>query len=120
MKTLIYLAAPYSSCHRLTVKQRVLAVNHAAGHLFHRGFFVFSPISHCHPIKECHNEIEGDYNFWAEYNERMISVCDEFIILTLAGWGDSIGVPKELGIAKGLNKQISYMNPITYQVTSFP
>lgn len=120
MKTLIYLAAPYSSNHKLIIKQRVLAINHAAGHLFHRGLLVFSPISHCHPIFDCHNQIESDHIFWAEYNERMISVCDEFIILTLPGWESSLGVTKELGIAKGLNKQISYMNPITYQVTSFP
>jgi hypothetical protein len=45
----------------------------------------FSPISHTHPIA-----LEGDlplgWEYWKAYDEKMLSICDEMVVLMLPGW----------------------------------
>ena len=120
---LIYLAAPYTFQGRSTgydVKKRVLEIDRASAWLFRNGFYVYSPISHTHPIKEADIALDGGWQFWAGYDERMISHCDELVVLTLAGWMESVGVTAEIKIAKGLEKPIRFMNPLTNQLTVMP
>lgn len=123
MTKLIYLAAPYTfngTSQRLTILKRVLEIDAISGYLFQRGFFVYSPISHTHPIKEATDSLDGDWQFWAAYDERMISHCDKLMVFTLHGWEASVGVTAELRIAKKMNKPISYISPLTRQITAAP
>lgn len=115
---LIYLACPYSSTVRSDVLERVFKVNLAAAHLFKLGYFVFSTISHTHPIKDV-SDLDGDFDFWAEYDYRMIDHCDRLVVLTLPGWQFSKGVAAEIRHASLLKKSVMYMNPITYKITDF-
>lgn len=118
MKSLVYLAAPYSSQCNYTIQRRFIDINRAAAFLF-ESYFVFSPISHTHPIKEC-SSLKGNWEFWSDYDFKMISVCDELVVLMLQDWEFSTGVNAELKIAKELGKPIRYMNPITNQLLAAP
>jgi hypothetical protein len=112
----IYLATPYSHPDQKIEKERFIAVSKAAAHLFSKGFFVFSPISHAHPMK-VYGEMEGGWETWAEYDSYMLVGCEAMVILTLDGWKESEGVQNEVEIAKLANTPIGKMDPETYEVT---
>lgn len=120
MKDLIYLAAPYTSSDRETILVRVDLINKAAAHLFKIGHFVFSPISHTHPIKEC-SELDGNFEFWKEYDCRMLGYCNRLVILTLDGWLTSKGVKYEIEYWRRINSDHEeYMDPISYLIYPTP
>lgn len=112
-KTLVYLAAPYTFQGKFVgfeVKERVLWIDRCSAWLFKQGLFVYSPISHTHPIKEADPILDGGWTFWSDYDKRMIGHCDAFAVLMLQGWAESVGVTAELKIAKDLNKQIFFIH----------
>ena len=116
---LIYLAAPYSSTEPSVVEFRVREINYAASIIFSGGNHVFSPISHTHPITEASENLEGSWEFWAEFDERMLSFCDEVHVLTLPGWKESKGVTAELSAARRMRKPIFLMVPTVVGVCPF-
>jgi hypothetical protein len=105
---LIYLACPYSDSD-ITVKvHRFEAVNKAAAKLMNSGKYVFSPISHTHPIAVA-GELPTGWEFWKEYDRLMLSRCQKLIVLKLDGWETSVGVSAEIEIAKEFNIPIEYL-----------
>ena len=103
-----YLSVPYSSDNEQVREYRFRAVNKAVAKLFLENKFVFSPISHSHPIAE-QEKMPTDFKFWGQYNYVMIRKCDELYVLMLDGWKESIGVQQEIQIAETLGKPIQYI-----------
>lgn len=101
----IYLACPYSHVDHEVRQQRFHEVNKAAAMLMRRGYLVFSPISHTHPIAEVGNLPKG-WDFWESYDRSFIEWCDELYVLQLNGWQQSTGVNAEIAIAKQMCKPI--------------
>ena len=112
MIKLIYLAAPYSHPDEKVRLQRFDAINKAAGNLIKSGRFVFSPISHSHPIAMV-SDLPTGFDYWGDYDRRMVGHCDELFVLMLDGWEKSIGVQVEIQIAKCFGKPISYIGYTT-------
>jgi hypothetical protein len=112
----IYLATPYSHDDPDEREIRFKAVNRAAGMLMKQGEFVFSPISHTHPIAKVADLPRG-WDYWNEYDEEMISHCTRFVVLTLEGWLESTGVQEEIKIARRRGFTIEYMNPVDYTIS---
>lgn len=110
---LIYLACPYSHKEHYMLVARWLLVNKVAAKLMGQGKYVFSPISHTHPIAEA-GKLPGDWNYWEGYDRRILSFCDRIIILKLPGWETSTGVNGEIKIGKNSNIPIEYMD---YELT---
>lgn len=84
----------------------------AAAMMMERGLFVFSPIAHTHPIITAGSVTQlaqFGWEFWAAYNELLISRCDELHVLMLDGWRESVGVTAEIAIAERLNKPVKYI-----------
>lgn len=109
-KKLIYLAAPYSDKDPWIMENRFQLINKAASVLMSRGVYVFSPISHTHPIAVASNgDLPRGWEFWEEYDKLMIRNCSEMYVLCLDGWEASIGVKAEMKIAKELNINITYI-----------
>lgn len=105
----IYLAVPYSHNDEKIRLERFEKVNKMAGDLMKRGYIVFSPISHSHPIA-VQNDLSLNFNFWEKFDKSFIEWCDEMFILTLDGWSSSKGVLAESQIAGMLNKPITYIS----------
>lgn len=105
-----YLASPYSHPDPEVREQRFQAVCRAAARLMREGEQVFSPIAHTHPIAMA-GCLPGDWEFWREYDEEMLSHAGKFTILTLRWWSLSKGVHDETVIARRLGLPIEYMAP---------
>lgn len=110
-KKLIYLACPYNDKSLEVREERYHAVTRVASILMQQGHFIFSPITHCHPMAISGNLPTG-WDFWQEYDMLMISRCDELWVLTIPGWRESKGVTSEIQIALVLNKPIKYTDGV--------
>lgn len=104
---LIYLAVPYTHPNSEVVELRFKAVNKMAAKLMKAGAFIFSPISHTHPIAK--EGLPKGWDYWESYDKLMISKCDMMMVLKLPGWEDSVGVAEEILIAKSLPILIQYI-----------
>jgi hypothetical protein len=117
MKTLIYLAAPYSHDNPLVREGRFQQINKAASTLMKAGLHIFSPISHTHPIALAGGLPTG-WDFWCAYDTAMLEACFAFVVLTLPGWDTSKGVAEETKIAQRLRLQHWRINLVN--VAQFP
>ncbi len=101
----IYLACPYSHAKESVRIERFEMVSKVAGHLMKKGYHVFSPISHTHPIALlC--DLPLGFEFWNDYDLSFIDWCNELWILTLRGWSVSNGIQEEIKYAKKINKPV--------------
>lgn len=107
---MIYLATPYTN---LTPEEReyYFAIScKVAAILFNEGKHVFAPIIYAHPIAIRH-KLPADWHFWKEFDEKMLSVCDELWVLMLPGWEDSFGIKQEAEIAHKDKKPVKFLDP---------
>lgn len=100
----VYLACPYYHPGKIVMEDRFERVCEKTAELMEMGYVVFSPISHSHRIKEY--VTKDNWKFWRRQDLPLIKWCDEFHILCLEGWKESIGVNEELDYANLLNKKI--------------
>lgn len=107
-KKLIYLASPYSSPDYTVRMIRFVQVCSKAAQLMAAGALVFSPIAYTHPIALGGNLPLG-WDYWDEFDRRMITACDEVWIYMLPGWTESVGVQAEIKIAAELGKPLVYV-----------
>ena len=96
---MIYLANPYTDPDPTIIQLRYDLVCEACAGLVLKGYRIYSPIMHWHPIA-IKFKLPQDYNFWKSINEEMIILCKNFWILTLEGWKESKGIIKESLYAK--------------------
>lgn len=100
----IYLAGPYSHDSKLVKLKRFLDLNVKSAELMEKGFLVFSPISHSHPISTwVSKENKMSYDFWLTQDFWILEMCDELHVLCLDGWLESKGVAAEIKKAEELN-----------------
>ena len=109
MKLLIYLASPYSHDDPDVRQDRFNAVCLKAAELMLKGYFVFSPIAHTHPIALA-SDLPKGFDYWQEYNEKMIGLCDKVFVYRLDGWEESEGIAGEIEYAKELGKEVRYLD----------
>src|SRR5882762_760617 len=111
---LIYLASPYSHPDESVRESRFIAVCKATGEMMSHGLMILSPIAHTHPVA-MHSALPLHFEFYAAYDELLISRCDELHVLMLDGWKESVGVTAELALAEKLNRPVRFiqypMNP---------
>jgi len=110
---LTYLAAPYSHKEHHIRVARFMLINKYAAKLMAEGRYLFSPISHTHPIAEA-GVLPCYWLYWEGYDRVMIECCDDIIVLRLPGWETSIGVQAEIKISKELEIPIEYVD---YELT---
>lgn len=105
---LIYLATPYSHPDEDVQEKRFLEVNRVASDLMRRGIYVYSPISHTYPIALA-GDLPKSWEFWQTYCRIMLGVCSKLIVLMQDGWQQSIGVQREISIAREMDIPIEFM-----------
>lgn len=104
---LIYLASPYSHQKRRVREERHQDAALAAGTLMNFGLHVYSPIAHSHAIAE-YSGLPLGYDFWQQFDERMMRLCDRMIVLMIDGWQESEGIKLEVAFFESLGKPVEY------------
>lgn len=107
---LAYLAVPYSHKDRAVMVERFHKVNKVAAKYMAEGKYVFSPISHSHPIGDA-GELPRGWEYWEGFDRIMIGACSKLIVLRLDGWKESTGVQAEIKIANERGIPIEYIDP---------
>jgi hypothetical protein len=79
---------------------------HCATMLKH-GLIVYSPIVHCHELALRH-DMPHAFEFWQHYNQGMLDVATELVILQLDGWQESVGLKGEAEYAAAIQLPISF------------
>ena len=111
----VYLAGPYSHSDPETCQMRFEVLNDIAAELMAKGFIVFSPISHSHPIAvQC--DLPKGFEFWEKFDKAFIEWCDLIIVAKLEGWQDSKGIAAEIKIAKEMGKEIEYIDLVINKI----
>jgi hypothetical protein len=103
----IYLACPYMHPDKNIMQERFEKVNRLASRLIYGGLFVFSPISHTHPIAIA-GQLPLGWDFWEPYDRTFIDWCDELHVFKADGWEQSKGVTAEIRIAQEQDKPVIY------------
>ena len=91
---LIYLATPYYNEGPLVMQDRFERVTKVAALLTEKGYNVYSPITHNHPVAQLMESV-GNYRTWIPRDFQMIQHCKKMLILTLPGWEESKGLEME-------------------------
>ena len=108
---LIYLAVPYSHADRYVRCARWIAANKAAAKLMTAGQYVFSPISHTHPIAEASDgTLPPGWDFWEGFDRQYLNVCKKIVVLRIPGWDTSTGVTAEIKIGNEMGIPVEYMD----------
>lgn len=109
VRTLVYLASPYSDPDPDVMRQRFEAVNLRAAIMMVEGHHVFSPISHTHPIAIA-GSLPTGWAFWEAYDRAILSCCCRLVVLCQDGWRESEGVKTEIKIATELGLTVEYID----------
>lgn len=115
MSTVIYLASPYT---KLSPEARELCFQancKVAAQLFNAGYHVIAPIIGAHPIAIRH-DLPVTWEFWAEYDKILLSVCTEIWVLMYPGWSESTGIQAEIALAIDRGLRVKYIDPEEYGV----
>jgi len=104
---LIYLATPYSHPDPMIVETRFNVINQVAADLMGCGVYVFSPISHTHPIAMAGN-LPTSFEYWRGYCTATLQMCAGMIVVMSPGWMKSKGVAVETAMAQARGMWIEY------------
>jgi nucleoside 2-deoxyribosyltransferase len=89
------------------MEQRFDAACAAAAALMQRGYEVFAPIAHSHPVSNHMDEkLRTSFDFWMKQDKAILKGCDALVVYALPGWQDSRGVSAEIKYAHELGKPV--------------
>lgn len=106
---MIYLASPYSHPDPAIRQLRYESACKATAALLRQGCMVISPIVNSHPLVDF--GLPPDWQFWRRYDLEIMNCCDGLVVLTLAGWRESVGVSAEIKLAAQLGLPVDYLSP---------
>lgn len=104
-----YLAIPYTDPDPEVMRQRFELANRKAAEFMKQGLLIYSPISHSHPIAQY--GLPLDWEYWQHYDQEILSICDELIIVMADGWKESRGIKAETASAIEMGIVVSYALP---------
>lgn len=97
---LLYLATPYTTNDPVLLQSRFEKACAAAGQFMNRGYEVFSPVAHSHPVADHLDEaLRLNHEFWLRQDFAVLKHCDVMVIYALPGWDKSYGIGEEVKIA---------------------
>lgn len=105
---LIYLASPYSHPDPAVRLQRFETVCFVAANLMRDGVHLYSPIAHTHPIA-LKGELPLGWEFWEQYDRKILAACQELWVVMMDGWRESKGVAAEIKIAEEMGLPVKYV-----------
>ena len=106
----VYMISPYTHEDEDVMKRRAQVAINEAGRLMEMGYYIFSPIVHCHPLAVLY-DLPRDYKFWKGYNETFLRCWANIAyVLCYNNWFDSEGVKDEIMIAQSMGMPVYYSN----------
>ena len=106
---MIYLAAPYTN-HTPENRQLFFEIQcKITADLFNQGLYVFAPLIMAHPVASRHN-LPPEWEFWKEFDERLLCVCTDLWVIMFPGWKQSTGVQAEVEYATKHNIPVRYVS----------
>ena len=107
----IYLAIPYS---KMDKELSFTIANEISIRFLNKGFNVFSPITHSHPLVK-KGLLNGAWDFWEKIDCQFIDWADEIVVIIPPNNGielieTSVGVQGEINYAKQTNKPYRYFD----------
>lgn len=114
MTGLIYIASPYSDPDPDVREMRWRHVCAYAASLMSRGLHVISPIAHTHPIALAGGLPKG-WDYWEEYDRKLLQACSSVRVLRLDGWRASKGVSAEINIATSMGMPVTFADLEDYR-----
>lgn len=116
-RKLIYLASPYSHEDGSVVEARYSSCLKAAARIMETtDLLVFSPILHSHHIErnwsaENHGDRKTGFDYWKDFDLRMLRHCDELWVLMLHGFQSSRGIAEEIKYAAEIETPVYFVEP---------
>lgn len=107
-----YMATPYTNFEGGLDLAFRDAAKHAA-RLLQKGFGVYSPIVHSHPIAMFGGIDPTDHALWMAVDKPFMEKCDGLIVCTLPGWSKSKGMRFEIDWFAKEGKPVRYYDPET-------
>lgn len=108
---LVYLASPYTHKNPAICEARFLEAVLCCGWLMTNmtnNTHFYSPIAHTHPVA-VRVKLPIEWQFWASFDECILSRCDAMWILCTPGWTKSTGVTAERKLAEKFGIPILYV-----------
>lgn len=110
---LIYLAIPYTDKDPEVMAYRAEVSDLVYAELTKQGYIIYPPITVNH-LAGIKYGLPKDWQFWKEFDLAFVRVCSELYVITLPGWGTSVGVTDEIKNATELGIPITYIDPTPY------
>jgi hypothetical protein len=107
-----YVATPYSKFSGGLYAAYLGASKIAAG-LIKRGFIVYCPIAHCHPIAMAGGLDPLDHKIWLPLNEPFLKAASRLFVAHMDGWQDSYGISEEVKTFEAAVKPIFDLDPVS-------
>ena len=110
-----YLASPYR--HKLeSVRKERVEINKKFTLFYHKEYreLIYSPLVFSESLEK---EVALGDDFWIKHGLEMLKCCKKIIVLRLEGWEKSVGVAKEIELARKLEIDIYY--PVIRTITNF-
>lgn len=105
--SIAYLACPYQHEDSSIKALRLDIVTEVAALLHSKGLYVFSPLTHNHPLIQ--KGITQTWDTWRLFDLGILERCDKLLVLSLPGWDISRGVQAEIDHAKDLKMPIEIL-----------
>lgn len=100
------MATAYTHAKKSVMRHNFKRVTDIAAAVLRKGeVYVYSPITHGHPI----NHSEPNWSYWKDLDEYLLSMCDELWIAEESDWKNSVGVLAEIAWAKNNDMPIKYV-----------
>ena len=108
IKEKVYLATPYFSEEEIVMELRYEEALEAASRLLKKGYLVYSPIVHCHPIAKIY-KLPRDHNFWLSYDMSFIIGWAQILyVQCMENWDESEGIKSDVSIAHAAGVDVRY------------
>ena len=112
---LIYLASPYSK-YPAGIERAFEDISAIAGKLLVKGYKVYSPIAHTHPIATYAKLDAYDHSIWLPFDQAIMTACDAMIIAKMETWDKSYGIGEEIKFFSAVEKPIYWLDPETLEI----
>lgn len=109
---MIYLASPYSHPDPKIRQSRYEAVVDYYAALIRQKKVVFCPIAMSHPV-DVKLGLNDEWETYMQADQKILAICDELVVLCLAGVEKSRGVTAEVAFAKSHSIPVRYVHPST-------